>query len=64
MIWVSRNVGEIGSTYKEGSTMSLLSEIVSLLTSILQPARPAYTTIVDPCQGRAVVSDGLAFLES
>jgi len=44
--------------------MSLLSEIVSLLTSILQPARPAYTTIVDPCQGRAVVSDGLAFLES
>ncbi len=36
--------------------MSLLSEIVSLLISILQPARPAYT--IDPCQGRAVVSDG------
>lgn len=39
--------------------MSLLSEIVSRLTSTLQPARPAYTSIVDPCQGRAVVSGGL-----
>lgn len=31
--------------------MSLLSEIVSRLTSIPRPARPACTTIVDPCQG-------------
>lgn len=40
--------------------MSLCSELVSLFTSIAQPAKPAYTTIIYPTQGRAVVvHDGL-----
>ncbi|MHB0765818.1 hypothetical protein ACYCFC_15775 [Stutzerimonas sp. NM35] len=40
--------------------MSLFSELVNLFTSIVQPAKPAYTTIIYPIQGKAVVvHDGL-----
>ncbi|MFK1060594.1 hypothetical protein ACIUYK_22335 [Pseudomonas aeruginosa] len=40
--------------------MSLISELVSLFTSIVNPTQPAYTTIIYPIQGKAVVvHDGL-----
>lgn len=40
--------------------MSLLNKLVSLFTSIVQPVKPAYTTIIYPIQGKAVVvHDGL-----
>mgnify|MGYP001018312114 CR=1 FL=1 len=40
--------------------MSFFSELVSLFTSIAKPAQPAYTTIIYPIQGKAVVvHDGL-----
>ncbi|WP_296125520.1 hypothetical protein [Pseudomonas sp. Ga0074129] len=35
--------------------MNLLSKLVSLFTSIVQPVKPAYTTIIYPIQGKAVV---------
>lgn len=40
--------------------MNLFSHLASLFTAIVQPAKPAYTTIIHPNQGKAVVvHDGL-----
>ena len=40
--------------------MSLFSELICLFTSIVKPTQPAYTTIIYPIQGKAVVvHDGL-----